>query len=875
MLFFSRLTSVAFMIAILLSGCKSTSQLDYFEEGIPLDTFNVMPDADQVYHPAETKYIDLIHTRLHLVPDWQKSRMNGRAELTFKPHFYAIDSVIFDAKGMDIKQVSYTNASGEKIPFSYDGTHLSLALGQTYSRDDTLTVFIEYVSKPDERKTRFNEVIKSDKGLYFINPREEVPGKPRQIWTQGEVESNSVWFPTVDAPNQKYSQEIFLTVDTSFVTVSNGLLKSSVVHNDGTRTDYWVQEKPHSPYLTMIYVGRSAVVKELWRDSVELSYYVDPEFEPYAQKIFDHTPEMLTFFSELLGYDFAWDKYAQIIVEDYVSGAMENSSAVIFGDFVQQLPGDLIDENNDWIVAHEMFHHWFGDLVTCESWANLPLNESFATYGEYLWYEHFYGRMRADYHLMGDLETYLADSEDGYNKPLIRYYYSEPDEMFDTHSYQKGGAVLHMLRKYVGDEAFFESLKLYLHGNAFRNAEINNLRMAFEEVTGEDLHWFFDQWFFQIGHPVLVIDYEWDEETGTQYIWVEQTQVEAKGWELFRFPVYIDFYVNGEVLRKKAVVDSLSQVLSFEMPARPDLVIFDAERSLLCQRWDFRTKEECRFQYFNAPLFEDKLMAINYAVDLEYDSLVFAALFDTNEYVLMYILESGYPYDLDEKFNKRVLTRMIDIANNSRASMNRAKAIEYLYDMGYIDENMAGFYVNKLNDSSYSVKGHALTGLGEVNASLALEEAEDLENIRSSTLDFFLADLYSNYGTAEQESFFIDRLNRLSADDVGYFLTYYSAYLQLIDDPAVQKRGLAMVERSMNDRIHWVPRYYGVRVMKELENYYLDKAGEYEKLAEEQPEKEMIYKNLSAEYASLAAYAQETLKAHLESEPDGRVHHGQ
>ena len=218
---------------------------------------------------------------------------------------------------------------------------------------------------------------------------------------------------------------MYITVEDRFKTLSNGLLENSTKNADGTRTDYWVMNKPHAPYLFMMAIGEFAVVKDDWNGML-LEYYVEPAYEKDAKMIFNYTDEMLTFFSDRLGVKYPWPKYAQVVVRDYVSGAMENTTGVIFGDFVQQTTRELIDghKGNERIVAHELIHHWFGDLVTCESWSNLPLNEAFANYGEYLWFEHKYGKDAADLHRYQETQGYFAQAN-SVQHPLIDFHYKE------------------------------------------------------------------------------------------------------------------------------------------------------------------------------------------------------------------------------------------------------------------------------------------------------------------------------------------------------------------------------------------------------------------------------------------------------------------
>ena len=339
------------------------------------------------YNESYPRTHDLIHTKLDLKFDWENEQVIGKATLTFEPFFYSSSLLVLDAKDFIFNKVTYEGAS-ENLKYEYNGELLKIDLGKEFKAKEQYKIFIDYVASP--AGTGGSEAITSNQGLFFINPRNEDPDKPQQIWTQGETEWNSRWFPSIDKPNERCTQEMYLTVEDKFKTLSNGLLISSSKNSNGTRTDYWKMNQPHAPYLFMVAVGEFAVVKDTWRGK-PIEYWVEPKFEKDARAIFFNTIPMLDFFSEKLGVEYPWDKYSQIVVRDYVSGAMENTTAVVFGEFVQKRENDLIDATNELIVAHEMFHHWFGDLVTCESWANLTMNEGFANYSEYLWFEHEYG----------------------------------------------------------------------------------------------------------------------------------------------------------------------------------------------------------------------------------------------------------------------------------------------------------------------------------------------------------------------------------------------------------------------------------------------------------------------------------------------------
>ena len=337
--------------------------------------------------------------------------------------------LVLDAKGFDLLSVGLKEDGQIKpLKYEYDSWKMTITLPREYTRSETIAIWVDYIAKPEELEAEGSSAITDAKGLYFINPLGEDRDKPQQIWTQGETESSSCWFPTIDSPNENMTQEISMTVNDRFVTLSNGRMVSSTPNGDGTRTDRWKQAKPHTPYLAMMAVGEYAVVNDRW-NGMDVDYYVEPEYEPHARAIFGETPAMLKFYSDVLDYPYTWDKYSQVVVRDYVSGAMENTSATVHGEFLQRTDRELLDGDNEEIIAHELFHHWFGDLVTCESWSNLPLNESFATYGEYLWLEHRHGRDAADFHGNGQLRQYMMSAKQTGHVDLIRFAYDDKEDM--------------------------------------------------------------------------------------------------------------------------------------------------------------------------------------------------------------------------------------------------------------------------------------------------------------------------------------------------------------------------------------------------------------------------------------------------------------
>ncbi len=506
------------VLSLIFIGCtrkasptqaSEAPQSSELEEGLVVDEEAVEASGDtststkparaKVYNGSKPIYWRLVHTELELKLDWSREEVHGEAGLWLTPHFASRDTLAIDAKALTFDTFYVVRPNGVKVTqHQYDHKKLYLRLSRPLSPRETLRVFIRYQAHPSWVDSLFttesDQAISSRKGAYFINTSGTRPCVPRQFWTQGEPESASAWFPTLDSPNQKTTQKLCVTVEDSLKTLSNGLLVAQERLPGGYRRDCWELRQPHAPYLFALIVGPFVVMRDQWRGK-EVSYYLEPAWAPHAKTIFGNTPRMLELFSNLLGVPYPWPKYGQVIVREFVSGAMENTSAVVHGDMLFfDKSVALTDDEKETVIAHELFHHWFGDLVTCESWAQLPLNESFANYSEYLWLEHSRGIEAAEDHRRKELQSYLFEALSK-KVPLIRFSYQDPMEMFDAHSYQKGGLVLHLLRRTIGDTAFFASLREYLTTNAYTAVDMHHLRHAFEKVTGLDWTWFFVQHF--------------------------------------------------------------------------------------------------------------------------------------------------------------------------------------------------------------------------------------------------------------------------------------------------------------------------------------------------------------------------------------------
>jgi len=790
-------------------ACKSIEPSTATTEYVTLDTVNIEANsAREIYRASETRVSDVLHTKLEVSFNWDSAYLYGRANLMVKPHFYATDSLTLDAKGFQIHEVAMVDRIGKKSPLNYvyDDEFLKISLGKTYTKSDTYKIFIDYTAMPNKLKAGGSAAITSEKGLYFINNDGAIENKPKQIWTQGETESSSCWFPTIDSPNEKTTQEIYITVDSNYATLANGELMFQTENEDGTRTDYWKQNLPHAPYLFMMAVGEFAIAKDEWRGK-PVHYYVEKKYADVAKEIYPNTVEMLEFFSTKLGYDYPWDKYHQVVVRDYVSGAMENTGAVIFGDFIQGNKRFLIDNAGEDIVAHEMFHHWFGDLVTCESWSNLPLNESFATYGEYLWNEHKYGKDQADLHIDQDLSVYLGQSRIN-KETLIRFNYDNRMEMFDAHSYQKGGRVLHMLRNYIGDDAFFAGLNLYLKDNEFQTVEIHNLRLAFEEVTGEDLNWFFNQWFLSAGHPIIEVEKNFAD--GKLAVTIQQTQDGPDVPEVFEIPTTL--YVlqpNGIVREKEIRITKRMEEFEFTLNEPPLLINFDLDKVLLGTVDQNFEKSEAIVLYNNANHFLDKKEAIR-LIKNQKDSasldLIEKALKDDFWYIRKSAIQAVKK--LANERPERTLEALKEIAASDEKSANRAAAVTAISKY-FIEEVDMDFLDGRKKDLSYYVISATLDAVHKKDATKGLELAEQLEKEENAGILATVASIYAADGNPEKQAFFEESIKNASGFGKYGLMNSYGEFLDKQDFTVVEKALPTLVENSKGTGI-WFVRMAGL-----------------------------------------------------------------
>jgi aminopeptidase N len=516
---------------------------------------------------APDRVVDIQHIALVLDVDPAKRTVSGTATLRAMVIAPATKVVELDAVELLIEKVT---AGGKPAAFRHDGKRLRVELPNALATGAELTLAIDYKGAPR-------------RGLYFVGPDDGYPKKPLQVWTQGQDEDSRYWFPCFDAPSEKATTEVKVTVPASMFALSNGILVSDKT-SSSTRTLHWRLDVPHSCYLITLAVGDFGTVETKWHDT-PVVYYAERGREEAAERTLARTPQMLELFSQKFGVPYPYPRYAQVFVADFIFGGMENTSATTLTDSVLMDERAAIDYDIDALVAHELAHQWFGDLVTCRDWGEGWLNEGFATYSEYIWREHHEGRDAADLELEEWAEQYLGEDAGRYRRTIATKLYDEPIDIFDHHLYEKGGRVLHMLRHVLGDELFYKSLAHYLDKHRHGLVESRDLARAVEDATGKVVDWFFSQWVIDgAGHPELELAIGWDPDRALATVAVQQTQKAEGRTPIFRLPTKIRFRVNNKDVDVPLEIIEQKQVFHLRLEAEPTQAIFDPGRVLLATR---------------------------------------------------------------------------------------------------------------------------------------------------------------------------------------------------------------------------------------------------------------------------------------------------
>ena len=528
-----------------------------------------------------------LHYKLDLTFDHRAKKVSGGVSIRLTPIAGPLDSLVLDAVDMDIRAVRL--AGGGALSFRERSPWLAIHLPRAYVFGETLTVSIDYACTPS-------------KGLYFIYA-DSGGGRHDQIWSQGEDMDNRYWFPCYDYPNDKATSEVTGTVAADWTLLSNGRLVSEQVdRKKGTRTFHWVESKPHSTYLIMVAAGKYAVIRAKYRN-IPLAYYMYPEDTAKAQESFGRTPAMIGFFESRTGVPYPWEKFDQIIIDDFMWGGMENTTAVTLNDASVVDARASLDFPSDPVVAHELAHMWFGDLVTARDWTHLWLNEGFATYCENLWTEYAKGKDEFQYEMIQASLAARGNDRMLGRRPIVSH------DSYPANLYARGGWVLNMLRSILGDETFWRGIHYYLTRYQYANAETDEFRLALEDATGQDLDWFFQEWVFGAGFPKLKVTKAWDDTARALRLTVEQTQQVDSLTGYFRFPLVVECTTDSETSTRTFWVNRKEETFMIPLKAPPRMVIADKGYRLLKELEFPKSEEEYIYQLAHASEIADRITA--------------------------------------------------------------------------------------------------------------------------------------------------------------------------------------------------------------------------------------------------------------------------
>ncbi|MEM7554199.1 MAG: M1 family metallopeptidase [Cyanobacteria bacterium P01_A01_bin.84] len=537
-----------------------------------------LPGARPHYNPDKPGQVE--HIFLDLSLDIPKNSYTGVCKITLNPIRQGIDNLQLDAVNLNIERVEVNETSQS---FDYDGEELHIKLDTPTEVAQKLVIAIAYSVENPQR------------GIYFIQPSKHYPHKPTQVWTQGEDEDSRFWFPCFDYPGQLSTSEIRVRVPKPMIAVSNGELIETQEEGDD-KIYHWSQKEVHPTYLMTLAVGDFAEIRDEWKGK-PVVYYVEKRRKEDAKRSMGKTPQMMEFLSEKYGYTYAYPKYAQVCVDDFIFGGMENTSTTLLTDrclLDKRAAAD--NRNTESLVVHELAHQWFGDLVVIKHWSHAWIKEGMASYSEVMWTQREYGDQEAAYYRLKEARSYLAEDSGRYRRPMVTHVYREAIELYDRHIYEKGSCVYHMIRTELGEDLFWEAIQTFVRDNAHKTVETIDLLRAIEKATGRNLAFLFDQYVYRGGHPDFKVSYSWDGDSNLAKITITQTQVKSENKDsskdLFDLKIPIGFGYKQEDKdkdrHKTATLKTYTlrtkeaeQSFYFPLEVKPDFISFDVNNNFL------------------------------------------------------------------------------------------------------------------------------------------------------------------------------------------------------------------------------------------------------------------------------------------------------
>ena len=658
--------------------------------------------ADEPF--ARSRDYDLQHSKIALRFQVEQKKVIGDVTHSLALLRDGLENISFDSVGLQIESVHINKGAAK---FSTTDSKLVVTLPKGAKAGAKFDVEIKYQGTPS-------------KGLYFILPDKDYPNRPLQIWSQGESEDTRYYLPTYDYPNDRLTTETILTVPESWMTISNGKLIGVSEASDGMKTWTWRESQPSSTYLITVVAGEFVEVKDTWKN-IPVTYYAPKDRGDRLSPSYSRTPAMIGLFSKKLGVDYPWEKYSQAMVDEFVAGGMENSSATT--NTAESLRNPKLvpeyEQNEDPLISHELAHQWFGDLVTTKDWGDIWLNEGFATFMETVWAESHFGKDTADYDRWESARQWFA-MRSLYDKPIVRYDFEESEE-FDGNAYGKGGWVLYMLRRQLGEDAFYAGLKHYLEANRGRNVMTSDLTKAVEDATHTNVDAFFRQWIYGAGAPKFELSYVYDQAKKQVALTVKQTQKREGRVGLFQVPVDVEITTASGPKLYPIHVTQESEVFTFPADSSPLMVLFDKGTQILKSAQFKKEKKELLYQLKNSGEVADRADAALALAKLKGDDEVVAALGDALENDRSTGVRRTAASSLGELGGAAASKQLLDALNSAKEPWVRGSIVLALENFKDDAAVVARLLTVAREDTSYRARGAALRALGRIKGAGAYE----------------------------------------------------------------------------------------------------------------------------------------------------------
>ena len=515
---------------------------------------------------APDRKVDITNVLIDVTPHWEQRTIDGYVEIDFTPIALPLSQLRLDAVDLNVLKLTATATVSD---YEVSENNIVITFSPSLEPGQAAQVQIRYTTQPKQ-------------GLYFRTPELGYPAGDIHLFTQGQTHTHPHWFPAFDYPNERSSSEIICRVPPEMMAVSNGVLVSEEIDpQTGLKAVHWRQEKPHVNYLIALVAGKFAKLQANYQD-IPMAFYTQPSMSQYAHNSFQDTVDMMGFFEQEIGVPYPWAKYDQAIVTDFTSGGMENTTLTIMTHrtlFPDETENIRSSQN---LVAHELVHQWFGDLLTCKDWSHIWLNESFATFYAHLYNLHKNGQEDFLYGLYLDARRRVLHNR-SVELPIVYREYENSWEQFDYRTYPKGSWVLHMLRSQLGPELYRKVIQTYVERHALTSVVTEDLVAVIEEVSGRSFDRFIDQWIYHAGWPKLKINYDWNGQTRLAHLRVRQTQTGDDSIMIFHFPTTVRFYYDQGYEDRAIEVNRPQQDFYFALEQQPRIVRFDPEFSLLAE----------------------------------------------------------------------------------------------------------------------------------------------------------------------------------------------------------------------------------------------------------------------------------------------------